>query len=230
MVRQSSPYSRRQPHERVTINLLACFPMYQFVSSPDLTRNARQMHVLRCHQCDWTVESREVKTWGNLQVEISQDKGPICSTFTLLRSKYLDATCVSFKDLKVSRRAATPHCHSQSGRVRSNALRHASLSRSVLWHSSRFVRDCYQHFATLSSSPTLLGPKTLTQYYISEMSLWVDQVSREMQRFIRISWLSSQYRPRTLDALQYHTGLSERLKSLVCHVLTGTIAVYSQEL
>ena len=50
------------------------------------------------------------------------------------------------------------------------------------------------------------------------MSLWVDQVTWSHSLALTFTLMGDhlQYRPRTLDTLHYHQGLSERLKSLVC--------------
>ena len=50
----------------------------------------------------------------------------------------------------------------------------------------------------------------------STMSLWVDRV-RSLFAASRVTMLTCfQFRPKTLDDLHYHQGLSVRLKSLVC--------------
>ena len=77
-----------------------------------------------------------------------------------------------------------------------NALCHAFKSHSLPTHSPLVI------FSVLRST----------------MSLWVDQVN--IFSFSGLKFILKrdypQYRPRTLDTLHYHQGLSERLKSLVC--------------
>ena len=92
----------------------------------------------------------------------------------------------------------------------SYCMYHSSWQPDALRHANVIDLRRWPPLSRLSITTTSTAQFLIENVTLGWRGTWNCRI------FLSVLKTSLQYRPRTLDALHYHRGLSERLKSLVC--------------